>query len=125
MTYSIDFDGVIHAYSQGWKDGTIYDEPLEKALYSIERLMEFGSVFILTTRNAKQVARWIERTSQYSIDCTTRTPRDWLGRPKPFWNKRGVLLVTNRKLAADIYIDDRGYHFENWDNTLSDLGFEY
>ena len=28
------------------------------------------------------------------------------------WNKKGVLGITNRKLMATVYIDDRGLRFD-------------
>lgn len=43
---------------------------------------------------------------------------DWNG---TFWDTRGVLLVTNRKLAARAYIDDRAIRFESWEQALRDL----
>lgn len=124
MTIAVDFDGVIHAYRQGWKDGSIYDDPVPEAFYSLERLMEQGPVFVFTTRNPKQVARWIERASQYAIDCTTRVPRTWYGRRVPFWNRRGLLLVTNWKLAATDYLDDRGIRFNDWESARRALGID-
>ena len=39
---SIDFDRVIHKYSEGWKDGTIYDEPVDGAIEAIKRLQDFS-----------------------------------------------------------------------------------
>lgn len=41
---------------------------------------------------------------------------------REFWNERGILLVTSRKLPAQVYIDDRGLHFRNWEQTLLELG---
>lgn len=122
MTFAIDFDGVIHSYERGWADGTIYGEPLKNAFYSLDRLMQKGPVFVFTTRNPRQVARWIERTSQYTIDCTTRVPRTWYGRRKPFWNNRHLLLVTNWKLAATAYLDDRAVRFQDWEQAFIELG---
>jgi hypothetical protein len=124
MTIAIDFDGVIHTYDKGWHDGTIYGDTMPDAMYAIEALMERDAVFIHTTRNARQVARWIERMSQHHIDCTTHLPRTWYGRRKPFWNNRNLLLVTDRKLPATVYIDDRAHHFTSWDKTLRELGVE-
>ncbi|HEY6114342.1 MAG TPA: hypothetical protein VI172_00135 [Candidatus Dormibacteraeota bacterium] len=122
MTIAIDFDGVVHTYDRGWADGTIYGDFTPDAIAALLTLMERDAVFIHTTRNAKQVARWIERTSGHTIDCTTRLPRTWYGRRKPFWNTRGLLLVTDRKLPATVYIDDRAHHFEDWQTTMVALG---
>jgi hypothetical protein len=37
-----------------------------------------------------------------------------------FWNPRGQLLVTNRKLAAVAYLDDRAVRFTDWDQALAE-----
>ena len=122
MTIAIDFDGVIHTYGHGWLDGSIYGDFMPDAMAAVEALMRRDAVFVHTTRNARQVARWIERTSQYHIDCTTRLPRTWWGRRKPFWNTRGLLLITDRKFPATVYIDDRAHRFESWAKTMVALG---
>ncbi len=114
-TVAVDFDGVIHDYKKGWQDGSIYGEFVPGAVVGLTRLMQQYAVFIHTTRNKRQVARWIERRSGYGIECTTRVPRSG------FWNHRGYLLVTNRKLPAIAYIDDRGIRFISWDQALADL----
>ena len=36
----IDFDGVVHAYSEGFKDGTIYDDPMEGVREALELLSQ-------------------------------------------------------------------------------------
>lgn len=111
MTISVDFDGVVHAYSKGWHDGTIYDDALPGALEGLRTLMEQDSVFILTTRDISQVASWfLERGFSVRV-----------GYDGPFWNDRNVLLITNRKLAATAYLDDRAVRFVDWKQALSDL----
>ncbi|MCM8548931.1 hypothetical protein [Streptomyces sp. STCH 565 A] len=111
MTIAVDFDGVIHAYSKGWHDGTIYDPPMPGALDGLRQLMKQHAVFVLTTRDISQVGSWLlER------DFSVR-----LGHDGPFWNERGRLLVTNRKLAATAYLDDRAVRFTTWPKALTDL----
>jgi hypothetical protein len=110
-TLALDFDGVIHAYRKGWHDGTIYDEPVDGAFDAIRQLMTTYAVFIHTTREPGQVANWLR---SHGFTATT----DDSG---PFWNERGILLITNRKLAAVAYIDDRAIRFTSWPQALSDL----
>ncbi|HEX2657847.1 MAG TPA: hypothetical protein VHU40_06230 [Polyangia bacterium] len=123
-TVAVDFDGVLHSYEKGWHDGTIYGDWKPGAVTALAQLMQEHAVFIHTTRNPKQVARWIERMSGYGFECTTWSRRTWYGRRKPFWNTRGLLLVTDRKLAAVAYIDDRALRFESWDQALREIGIE-
>lgn len=124
QTIAVDFDGVLHSYDKGWADGAIYGDWLPGAVTALSQLMQQRAVFIHTTRNPRQVARWIERQSGYGIECTTRLPRTCWGRRKPFWNQQGVLLVTDRKLAAVAYIDDRAVRFVNWPDALTAVGIE-
>ncbi|MGW3847159.1 hypothetical protein [Streptomyces fagopyri] len=116
MAIGVDFDGVIHAYSRGWADGTIYDQPLPGALDGLRTLMECDAVFIFTSRNPEQVADWLFERGDFNIaweppgqvTCT-------------FWNDRVRILVTNRKLPATAYLDDRAVRFTDWDQALADL----
>lgn len=110
----VDFDGVIHAYSKGWHDGAIYDEPVKGAFSALHLLMRDFAVFVHTTRDPRPVADWI--TTWSNIPCAVQ-----VNPGMEFWNVQGELLVTNRKLPAVAYIDDRGIRFENWDQALSDL----
>lgn len=110
-TLAVDFDGVIHAYTKGWHDGTIYDVPLPGALAGLRALMEEYAVFIHTSRREEDVAAWL--TGQ-GFTCRTGYDGD-------FWNERGVLLVTNRKLPAVAYLDDRAVRFTSWSQALDDL----
>jgi len=116
-TIAVDFDGVVHAYSKGWQDGTIYDPPLPGALDALEALMESYAVFIHTTRDAGTVAGWLsERGFDTLVDVEgPKHPK------REFWNDTGVLLVTDRKLPAVAYIDDRGIRFTDWKQALNDL----
>jgi len=118
QTVAVDFDGVLHSYERGWADGTIYGDWKPGAVAALTQLMQRYAVFVHTTRDAKQVARWIEQKSGYAFECTTRVPRSG------FWNEQGVVLVTDRKLAAIAYIDDRAVRFTNWPDALTAVGIE-
>lgn len=113
MTIAVDFDGVIHGYSRGWADGTIYDPPMPGAIEGLRELMAQDSVFIFTTRDPFHVARWIR---EHGLVAETDVDPE-----RTFWNERGTVLVTNRKLAAVVYIDDRALRFESWPQTLAAL----
>jgi hypothetical protein len=126
MTFAVDFDGVIHRYSRGWGDGSIYDGVMDDAFFGLWNLMQKDTVFIFTSRKPKQVAKWIEEKADgnYNLRCTTRRPRTWWGKPKEFWSKPRVLLVTNHKYPARAYIDDRAYVFKDWLQTLEYFGIQ-
>ena len=105
---AIDFDGVIHDADKGWGDGTCYGEPLPGAIDAIKRLSEQYKIVIFTAKakvdrplvngktGAMLVLEWLER---YEI-------------------AQYVFLITAEKPRADLYIDDNGYRFENWVDTL-------
>lgn len=122
-TIAIDFDGVIHSYERGWADGSIYGDFKPGAHEALLQLMDRYAVFVHTTRNARAVAAWIERTSGHTIECVTtwQHPSMWLPWRSRFWDTKGLLLVTNRKLPALVYIDDRALRFESWEQARAAL----
>jgi len=111
---AVDFDGVIHSYDRGWLDGTIYGDEVPGAFDSLRKLMIERPVFIFTARNPESVAMWMQARGGFRVQLDTP---DLL-----FWDNLGVLLITNRKLPASIYLDDRGVKFRSWDQALDDIG---
>lgn len=118
-TVAVDFDGVLHTYDYGWGDGSIYGGFVPGAVVGLSTLMQRHAVFVHTSRNPRQVARWIERQTGYAIEATAH--HSWLPWRRKFWTTKRVLLVTNRKLPAVVYIDDRGIRFESWEQVLGAL----
>jgi hypothetical protein len=136
-TIAIDFDGVIHKYSKGWQDGKCYDQPIDGCFEAIQELFKQGySVFIFSTRSAKQIKRWIKEhayESDYVVNGMGGDPNDYnypkygftvevIPFYKKFWNKRNVLGITKRKLPAHVYIDDRALCFTgDWGSTIKSI----
>lgn len=112
----IDFDGVLHAYTQGWNGGVVYDSPVAGAFAALKLLIsQKHSVFIFTAReDLKAVAVWMEAEGNFPCEVDDGTDR--------FWHSDiGVILVTNRKIPADIYVDDRAIRFSSWQQTLGEI----
>lgn len=108
---AIDFDGVIHNFNKGWHDGTCYGEPLPGSLEAIKELSYRYNVIVFTAK---------AKPSRPLVGGKTGTElvKEWL-------DKHNVLQyvkdITSEKPRAQIYIDDKGYHFKNWLETLEYL----
>lgn len=102
-----DFDGVIHKYSKGWLDGSIYDEYNPKVLDFIIILQKIEiPVFICSTRKPEQIKEWFDKSG---LNFKTTVIDDDI----EFWNDCDVVGITNRKLPAQLYVDDRAYKYKN------------
>jgi hypothetical protein len=104
----VDFDCVVHAYDRGWQDGTVYGDPVPGSLEAIQWLMERFDVVIFTARLAdhRDVA-----AIQYNLI------RSWL-------SEHGFpdMMVTDQKLPARYYIDDKAIRFDGeWGETVDQV----
>ncbi|MFJ4192098.1 hypothetical protein [Kitasatospora sp. NPDC089509] len=109
----VDFDLTTVLHDKGWQDGRIYGDPIPGALEAIRQLMKRRSVFCVTARHRRYhpaVAAWFTRHGIPAIVDEDPDRSHWLG---------DQLLVTNKKLGAALYIDDRALHFTgDWDTAL-------
>lgn len=113
-TVVVDFDGVLHAY-RGWADGTCYGDWVPGAHQALRAMMRRYAVAVVTARDPKQVAQWL----------IARGLPVQLEHPGPLWDRRGVLLVTDRKVPAVAYIDDRAVPFTgDWTLALAAVGID-
>ena len=62
-------------------------------------------VFICSTREPSQIINWWNKQGFWCDACGTGS--------KTFWNELKLVGVTNKKLPAQLYIDDRAYKYDN------------
>lgn len=96
MIICIDFDGVIH---QRVPQGRTMGPPIEGAKEKINLLKEQGNTIVIYSNRVKDYK-------------DTEHIMQWLD-----YYEIGFDFISVTKPNADIYIDDKGYRFENWDDT--------
>mgnify|MGYP003118900712 CR=1 FL=1 len=108
---AIDFDGVVHDFSKGWHDGTCYGAPLPGSLEAIKELSKDYNIIIFTAK---------VKPSRPLVNGMTghQLVTQWLKNHKVF---QYIDEITCEKPRAQIYIDDKGYRFENWQDTLKQV----
>jgi len=111
---AVDFDGVIHNFDKGFHDGTCYGDPLPGALDAIKTLSDKYNVIIFTAK---------AKPSRPLVNGKTGTElvQEWLEKHDVM---QYVTEITAEKPRSQIYIDDKGYHFQNWKDTLKHLNID-
>lgn len=93
----IDFDGVLNTYD-GWRGEDDLFSPRENAKEFLEYLRERYFIVIFTVRPADKVRDWMKFHGLYFDD------------------------ITNEKIGAVAYIDDRALKFNgNFHDTINEL----
>ncbi|MFD8599192.1 hypothetical protein ACFV1L_29725 [Kitasatospora sp. NPDC059646] len=112
----IDFDDTLAAHDRGWQNGLIYGQPIPGAIEALRLLADHRAVFVCTARpdsHLAAVADWVTRHSGLPALVDT-------SRARSYWLERGLVLVTNRKLGAARYVDDRAVAFTgDWAEALT------
>jgi hypothetical protein len=99
ITLCVDFDGVIHSYSSGWKGATeITDPPIEGAFTWLEELTRHFKVCIYSSRSSqlegiKAMQAWFKKHAGEVL---------WVD----------MLEFPTQKPAAYLTIDDRAICFK-------------
>ena len=104
----IDFDGVIHNDDLGFHDGTVYGEPIEGSLESIKFLSNFFTIIIFTAKAKKDRPLVNGKTGAELVG-------EWLLKHDIL---KYVSDITAEKPRAFLYVDDKGFRFENWQDTM-------
>lgn len=114
-TICIDFDGVLHDYSEGFKGKDVFGDMLSNADKGTQLLKKKGwTIIIYTTRpKTTKLEKWL-KDHKIAYDYINENPN------QPEDSKGG-------KLIADIYLDDRGMRFNGqWSEWLMEeiAGFQ-
>lgn len=103
-TICLDFDGVIHSYSSGWKGETVIpDPPIHRSREAIAKLRESFRVVVHSARTCTEegceaVWQWLHK---HSIEVDD---------------------VCMFKPPATVYVDDRAIPFTgDWEQAISDI----
>jgi len=105
---AIDFDNVIHNNSLGFHDGTCYGEPIEGVIESIKKISKKFRIVIYSFKGHPDRPLI---NGKNGIELVW----DWL---KKYKIDSYIEDIVWGKPNAVVYIDDKGYRFENWKDTM-------
>lgn len=108
MAIAFDFDGVIHEMNDGWRNGEIYgriNNDVIQAIYELNKMKI--PVFICSSRAPNQI---VEFWNKQGFKLEAKVIKDTF-----FFNDTDYIGVTNRKLPAQLYIDDRAFKYTGED----------
>jgi hypothetical protein len=110
-TIAVDFDGVVHKYSKGISDGSIYDGPMEDVAQALKDLASKYKIVLFTCRANPDNPIRDGKTGKESI-------LNWLKK----WTLNDYISeITYIKPRAIFYIDDRGIKFDSWNQVINDI----
>ncbi len=102
IAVAVDFDKVIHKYSNGWRDGSIYDEPQDGAKEGMQELKDMGFFTIIySTRGNEPEQR--------------NKMKSYLEEHQILFNE----IAIGGKPYARYYIDDKAVRFVTWRDAIS------
>jgi len=95
----------VHRYSGGWRDGSLYDEPMPGAIEALRALYGRGYDLVIHTARTDfdAIRRWISMWDNRLFPAAEAYP----------------YRVTNIKPPAMAYIDDRAVLFTDWAAMLA------
>jgi len=103
---AVDFDDTIARY-HGWKGIGIFGEPIGSVAWALGKFRELGAMVIVHT-----CRREIQHVADYLFKH--KIPYDHIN----FSPKNTKLNLSDKKIAADMYIDDKGIGFRgDWKET--------
>ena len=117
-TIVFDFDGVIHKGYTGWKDGSIYGTIDMNLISYIEELIKDYYIVISSNRPAEQIVVFMNDYIPTALEFEV-FKKDMQG--NMYWNKDNVVGVTNEKAVGILYIDDRGFRYDNNKTTAENI----
>jgi hypothetical protein len=108
-TIAIDFDGVIHNDHLGFHDGTIYGPPIDGVENALRQISSQYTIILYTCKANPDRPLVNDKTGIELI-------WEWLDK----YNLTSYITdIMWGKPNAIMYIDDKGFRFNNWQDTLS------
>ena len=117
-TIAVDFDGVIHSYTSGWKGPTtIFDGPTVGALQWLIETSEHFVLAVNSSRN-KEGPEAVAAMKTWLVDHLVKAKLKKRPDAVAFV---GTLQFPVGKPSANMYIDDRGFQFTGRWPTVEEM----
>lgn len=125
----LDFDGVLHSYTSGWKGATVISDPPTPGMVPfLRKAVDAFDVQILSSRSKEPggieaMKKWLYHEIEYYYDCVFH-----IGSQRDFDSAQEIIVslkFPTEKPAAFLTIDDRALTFTGvWPDIATLLEFQ-